>query len=483
MPTPLLDRVNGPVGIILLSIVAIALGIASVYGGLVSGLLILIGMVAIPAVYAVIVYPMFGIVVLLTMAFFLFFISRMGVNFPLGTMMDGLQAMLILGFLIKQKSSWDSSIYRNPVSVMIFVWIGYNLFQVINPWAESRLAWIYTVRTVAIVTLMYFVFIYHLRSVKAIRTVIITWIILCTCGAIYGFKQEYFGFAPQELQDLLSNPLTVSLLFINGSWRKYSLFSDPVSFSYTMVGGSLLCIALLSGKTSLKMKFILGILTVSFLMAMLYSGTRGAYVLVPVALILFALLNFSKKIMLVSCVGAVFIAFLIVMPTGNPTLARFQTAFRPSDDPSFNVRKFNQKRIQPYILTHPIGGGLGSTGAWGARFAPQHFLASFPPDSGYMRVAVETGWIGLLIFCILIFNILKMGINNFYRIRNQELRTYCLAMTLVVFALHVGNFPQEAIVQFPNNILFYVAAAILQTAYLVDKKESKESLPSNKIEV
>ncbi|MCP6423416.1 hypothetical protein NL463_29335, partial [Klebsiella pneumoniae] len=63
----------------------------------------------------------------------------------------------------------------------------------------------------------------------------------------------------------------------------------------------------------------------------------------------------------------------------------------------------NQKRIQPYILSHPIGGGLGATGVWGVRFAPYSFLANFPPDSGYVRVAVELGWIGLGIFCTLMF--------------------------------------------------------------------------------
>ncbi|MCE7059879.1 O-antigen ligase [Dyadobacter sp. CY343] len=471
---PLIDKLNGTVGMIVLAVIAVCVGIATIYGGLVAGLLLLVSMIAIPVVYAIVVYPLFGIVTLLTMGFFLFFILRLGINFPLGTLMDGLEVLLLLGVLIKvkQRGEWEISIFKNPVSVMILIWIGYNLIQVANPWAESRLAWVYTVRSVAAVTIMYFVFVYHLRTLKSIRIVIRAWLVLAVCGAIYGFKQEFFGIAPAELADLWSDPMSVSLLYINGIWRKYSIFSDPVSFSYTMVCASVICIALLSSKRSWLKKGILAAMIVAFLMAMLYSGTRGAYVLVPAALIPFALLNFSKKIMLASCVAAVFITILILMPTSSPTIARFQTAFRPSDDASFNVRKHNQKRIQPYILSHPIGGGLGSTGAWGARFAPHSFLATFPPDSGYIRVAVELGWIGLLLFCFMMFTILKMGINNFYKIRNSELKTYCLAMTLVIFALNIGNFPQEALVQFPNNILFFMAAAIVHTTLLIDRKES-----------
>jgi O-antigen ligase len=473
--SPFIDKANGPVGMVLLALAAIGIGLATLYGGLVAGLLLLVAMIAIPVVYAVVVYPIFGIVVLLTMGFFLFFILRLGINFPLGTLMDGLEALLIVGFLIKlkQKGDWSVETFKNPVSITILIWIGYNLIQVANPWAESRLAWVYTVRSVAAVTIMYFVFVYYLRSVKAIRIVLKTWLVLAVCGAIYGFKQEFIGIAPGELADLWSDPMQVSLLYINGAWRKYSIFSDPVSFSYTMVGASLICVALLSGRKSWPKRIVLVLMIFAFLLAMLYSGTRGAYVLVPASLIPFALLNFSKKIMFASCVAAVFIIILIIIPTSNPTIARFQTAFRPSDDASFNVRKANQKRIQPYILSHPIGGGLGSTGAWGARFAPNSFLATFPPDSGYIRVAVELGWIGLLLFCFLMYSILKMGITNFYRIKNQELRIYCLAMTLVIFSLNIGNFPQEALVQFPNNILFYIAAAIVHTTYLIDKREGQ----------
>jgi O-antigen ligase len=167
------------------------------------------------------------------------------------------------------------------------------------------------------------------------------------------------------------------------------------------------------------------------------------------------------------------LAIVIVMPTSNPFIKRFQTAFSPSDDASFNVRAENQKRIQPYIQTHPIGGGLGSVGIWGRRFAPNSFLAKFPPDSGYVRVAVEMGWVGLLLFSTLMFVILYVGINNYYLIKNPELKTYCLAMVLVIFVFNIGNYPQQALVQYPSNILFYLACALLNVTMRLDKEERK----------
>jgi putative inorganic carbon (HCO3(-)) transporter len=227
-------------------------------------------------------------------------------------------------------------------------------------------------------------------------------------------------------------------------------------------------ICIVTANIKLWKKIALVCLAIFFFDAMLFSGTRGANVLIPAALLLFGILKFNRQILIFTAIAAMLMAVLIFIPTSNPNLQRFQTAFRPNNDDSYNLRKMNQKRIQPYIITHPMGGGLGATGEWGKRFAPGSYLANFPPDSGYIRVAVEDGWIGLLIFCTFMFVIVRTGINNFYKIENPELKTYCLAATLIVFAYNIANFPQEALVQFPSNILFYFWAALINITFRLD---------------
>jgi hypothetical protein len=64
--------------------------------------------------------------------------------------------------------------------------------------------------------------------------------------------------------------------------------------------------------------------------------------------------------------------------------------------------------------------------------------------------------------------ILKTGINYYYRIRDPELKTYCLAMVLIVFAFNVGNYPQVALVQFPSNVYFYLVVALINILYRLD---------------
>lgn len=440
--------------------------------------------VGIPIVYGVVAHPKFGIIVLILACHVVMWVIRMDViHFPLGTLMDALEMLLILGFFIKQKQHpdwWFTK--KNAISVMVLVWVIYNVAQVGNPTASSRMAWLYTIRSMAAVTLLYYVFCYVIDDIKYIRLLLKLWIGLSAFAALYAFKQEFIGFTDYELASV-SSEIQMSLMFIDGHWRKFSIFSDPVAFSYNMVITTIICLVLIIGKRSITQKVILGVLIVIMLYAMLFSGTRGAYVLLPAAMVFFGLLHFNRKVLILGVVGAFLFVVFINMPSGNPSIRRFQSAFAPSEDASFNLRKQNQKKIQPYILAHPLGGGLGATGGWGMRFSPGSYLSSFPPDSGYVRTAVELGSIGLLIFCALMFVVLKTGIDNFFTIRDPELKSYALAMLLVIFALGIGNYPQEAFVQFPNNILFYLSIAIIVVLKRLDDNKQKETLLVDKPQI
>ncbi|MEN9597937.1 MAG: hypothetical protein RL596_248 [Bacteroidota bacterium] len=467
------DRLAGKNGFLFLGATAVFFALVVGKLGLVPGVLILAALIGLPLIYGLVVHPRFGVTFFLIAAYLIMWVMRLGIiDFPLGTLMDGMELLFIIGFFIKQKTRNEWELFNNSISIIIVIWIVYNLLEVINPSAESRLAWVYTIRSVAVVMLMFYIFLYNIRTKEFIRFIIKLWLVLSTFGALYGLKQQYIGFFQFEENYLNSDPNIANLLFIAGQWRKFSIFSDPVAFSYNMVVSSMLCIGMITGPFKLWKKIVLGGLAGLFLFAMLHSGTRGAFVLPPVALALLAILKFNKQVMMAALIGGLGMVVLIFMPTSNPTIYRFQTAFRPSDDASFNVRKINQKRIQPYILTHPMGGGLGATGTWGIRFAPNSFLANFPPDSGYVRVAVEMGWIGLFLICTLMFIILKTGVVNYYAIRDPELKSYCLSMVLIIFCYHIGNYPQEAIVQFPSNVYFYLVAALIVVTRRIDDAQN-----------
>ena len=469
----IIKKMNTPIGYAMILTLCIAIGVGLAKIGIVAGALVLALVFAIPAVYSIVIFPQVGITIFITLAYILMGVIRLGViNFPLGTLMDGMEGLFVLNLFIQQKRRPDWAVFHTPISLVILFWITYNLLEAVNPVAASLTAWVYTVRTVAFVMVMYFIFLYNIRTKAFIRFIFKVWLTLALLGALYCFKQQYFGFFPFEEAYLHSDPNVEQLLFIGGVWRKFSFFADPVIFAYSMVFSSLLCIGLMTGPLPKWKKKVLFVLMCIYMNSMLYSGTRGAFVLVPAAMILYAILKFNTKILMAAVVAGAMLAVLIVMPTSNGTLYRFQSAFKPGKDASYTVRTINQKRIQPFIQTHPMGGGLGSTGDWGKKFSPGTMLAAFPPDSGYVRVAVEMGWIGLFLLCTLMFIVLRTGINNYYTIKDPELRSWCFAMVLIVFAFHIANFPQEALVQYPSNVYFYMVLALIGVTKRIDNQQN-----------
>ena len=184
------EKLQNPFGFVFLGLFAVIIAFAIAKLEIAGGVLVIGGVIAIPFLYAVVVYPEIGIWVLLVMAYMLFSIIRLGLNFPVGTLMDVLQLILILGFLIHQrnKPAWED--LKGPVTIMILIWIVFNIIEIANPAAESRLSWVYTIRSVALVMLTYFVFISGIRRVSFIRVILKTWIFLALIAAIYGLKQE-----------------------------------------------------------------------------------------------------------------------------------------------------------------------------------------------------------------------------------------------------------------------------------------------------
>lgn len=467
------------IGYILLFLSSLLLGYYIINEGFVAAAIILIGLASLPIAYIIVTYPKYGIIILLIASYFIMWFTHMGIDYPLGTVIDIIELLLIIGFFIKQKKNPNWGVFRNSASYIILIWVSYNVLQVFNPIAESRLVWVYTIRSVAAVMIMYFVFVYHIRSIEFIRLLIKIWIALSIIGAAYAFWQEYIDFLPFEQRFLNSDPKYKALLYIAGRWRKFSIYSDPVAFSYNMVISSILCITMMFNPIKIWKRIFLGLCAFFMIWAMIFSGTRGAYVLLPAALLLLALLKMTNiQVLIIAGAASMILGILIYVPTSNYNLIRFQSAFKPSNDASFNVRAINQKRIQPYIQDHPFGAGLGAVSLTGKQMVKHSVLTGFAPDSGYVRVAVELGWVGLLLFCTLFFVVVTSGINSYIKIKDPELKNYCLAMTLIAFAIAVGSYPQEATVQFPTSIYFYLVVAIITiTRQLHDKNYPKPKKP------
>ncbi|GIV32792.1 MAG: hypothetical protein KatS3mg031_0327 [Chitinophagales bacterium] len=467
------EKLNNPFGyVFILSLTAVFSAVIATQG-LKSGILLSAVLIGVPVVFAAMFNLQFGLLLTLVAAFFvLWFKKFLPGNPPLGLVVDILIGVMFFGMFIRQIRERDWSFLKNPISLVVLIWIGYNLLMFFNPEARSREAWFYTVRGMALFIVLYYITVYIFNQLKIIERFIKICIALSLAAALYGLYQEFAGLPSWELNWLRSDPRLFKLVYQWGKLRIFSFISDPSTFGILMAYMGMFCLVLATGPFSALKRWLLFLAGSLMLFSMLYSGTRTAYVLVPVGLTFYTLLTLNKKVVFMMVIAFLGGTALVMMPTSNPTIYRFQSAFKPKKDASMNTRLTNQKRIQPFIQSHPIGGGLGSTGYFGKRFSPGTMLAEFPPDSGFVRVAVELGWIGLLLYCIFLFVILRTAISHYVSSVNPKIRVYYLAFLIMMIAMVVSNYPQDSLVMLPTSIIFYIslAAIVRLKDYDTDKK-------------
>ncbi len=456
-----IEKLDNPLGYIILSLIALAVGLLISVLKLKLGIVLLVAIIGLPALAMCFVNPRIGINLIIVICFFIQFIGK-HVNAPIGTLLDALIFLMLFGILVNQVKKKDWSFMKNPISAILLVWIGYNFLQALNPTAESFQAWMYTVRSMAGQSFLFFIGCYALSSYKAIMNVIKLMLFMVMVLAIYGLKQEFFGYTDAEMIWVTADPERFQLIFQWSRLRIVSLLSDPTTLGIVMAYMAVFSIALITGPFKMAHKVALGIGVVCMLLTIAYAGSRTPVVLFPFGIVILVMLTLKKEYIIGGFIFMILGAGFVMKSSSNAVIFRLQSAFNPeTSGDTMEVRFKNQKRVQPFIHTHPFGAGMGSTGLWGRRFTPDSWLASFAHDSGFVRVAVELGWIGLIIYMSFLFMVLRTSIRYYLRVGDPRIKTIYLAITCVFFILTLASYPQEAIVQLPTSILFSTMLAVM----------------------
>ena len=448
------------------------LGMLGTYlGGIKWAILLTLAFIALPPILAVVWKTQIGIYILITISFFLSVALRLITNIPIGLFIDFLILLMLIGkgYQLQHDRAWYR--LKSPLTLVLLIWVGYNLAQIANPWAASRTAFFYVIRPAVGYLMLYFFIWDTIKGTKAVNNIFQYILLLGWIAAIWGIYQFFFGYFEWEMAHVLRTE-TVHLVFNEGRWRSFGPIGSPAQYGIIMA--LLACVTSNSFfyKKNILDKFILAFLFICFLLAMVYSGTRASFVILPIFYFVKVLLSRNKKMYFTIIFGIVGLILFSRVPTNNYQIQRIQSVFRASEDKSFQVRSANRKMITPWILRHPIGGGLGSTGVWGQRFSPGTFLANFPPDSGIIRAAVELGWIGLIIFMTIYIVAFYRGMQGFWIMKNNKHKDKVEGIICILPALAVVELGQEVVGVFPMSLLFWAYLAILFTILKYDHEEA-----------
>jgi len=459
------EKLDNWVGILIVIFIAAAFAVLLSYNFLL-GIEVFAAVAAICVACTCILSPQAGLYIVTIYGFSASALSRFLFKdqLPVGVVTDVLVIVTFLGlFFSKDKlGNYTTSFFKaRPVTLYAII-VVYLTFELFNPIGHSFGGWMQVMRKVFESFLIVFIAYNVFDSVAKIKRFLNFLFTITLLTGLYGCFQQWHGLLPAEINWVNADELRAGLISIWGEYRKFSILGGPTEFGVVMAACSLLYLLIgLSEKRSIiKIFYVVG--SIFMLLGMSYSGTRTANAMLAGGLVLFILLTIRKRSSKIFAVIAI-LAFLFVMYApiySSATLLRFRSTFSATKDASYNVREKNRQSVQPFIWSHPFGSGLSTTGEMGQRYNPANPNAGFPTDSSYLNKALESGWIGLLLTCLLYFFMLQYIIRGYFLATNKKFKAWFAAFAAFFFSFFLGEITQEAVGVFSNMVVYFPVFAM-----------------------
>jgi hypothetical protein len=470
------DKLRQPLPIALLLSVVFITSYLTATKGLVAALAVLVLPLVAIYVGALFINPRIGIVTILIFNFFVLGIGRY-IPMTWGLLMDGIMVLMYLALFFKAfkvKVPWSRA--NSQLTLLVTIWFGYAILQIVNPESVSIAAWFYAMRGLALYQWLFVPlgFILFNRT-KDLHLFFVIWGILSFLATVKGMQQLIFGVDKWEQAWLDAGGNVTHVLF--GKLRIFSFYSDAGQFGASQGHTGVVFGILALFAKNRKFQLFCGVVALAGLLGMMISGTRGAIAVPAMAGVMFILVRkHMPSIIMGVMVGIGIFVFFKYTTIGNDNdqIRRMRTAFDPNDA-SLEMRRINQEKLRGYLATRPIGGGIGSTGNWGKRFSPNTFLANTATDSWFVAVWADTGIVGLYTHLFILFFILITGAYNvMYKIRDVWLKGQITALVCGMAGIMLASYGNGIFGQFPTCILMYAGMVFMFIAPKLDAQLMEE---------
>lgn len=393
---------------------------------------------------------------------------RMGVTtLPLVIALSMITLMRCTG----QETDWKRG--QNVMFGLFMVWGAYCLFEIGNP-NHVQAAWNIAITHYWVYPLVFaFVVPLAIRNYKGIEWLLLIWSVFVLIAAFKGYWQKSHGFNAKELYFLYTLGGYRTHLIWSGI-RYFSCFPDAANFGvHSAMAVTTFGIATFYVRKR-WMKVYFAIIAICAIYGMGISGTRAAMAVPFGGIALFILVSKSWKSFAFSTLAfiAVFSFFnFTTIGDGNQYIRKMRSAFRPSEDASYQVRVENRKKMKGLMDEKSIGYGIGLSK--GAQYGPKEVMP-YPPDSWLVAVWVETGIVGLMLY-LLIHGVLFAWCSwlLMFRIMNQRLRGLLAAWLCMNAGFFIAAYAND-VMQYPNSIIVYTGFALCIAGPYIDPVMQKE---------
>ncbi|MFT2009001.1 O-antigen ligase family protein [Pontibacter sp. 13R65] len=465
----------------LLLVVMAAVGfgwLTAQFGLLVPGIMLSI-LLLLPFVYAIFTEPKVGIITFIAYCFVFNLFAREIGHFPYLYVIEGLLLLSWLGAIFHTNRKFDWSFAGNEITVIGAIWMFINILELLNPAGSSVLGWMvdirYTLLWLLTVPLCMAVFNKH----KDLNTFLILITAMSLLATINGVKQIKLGLFPGEQQWLDSYGYVTHLIW--GQLRAFSFYPDASQFGASQAHLFIIAFVLALGPFKLWKRALCALAALAFLYGESISGTRGAVftLFVGIAVVLF--INKNIKITIISffivIAGFCFLKYTSIGES-HFEIRRMRSAIKPNDD-SFNARLINQAKLTEYLRTRPFGGGVGAIGYTGVTYNSGTYLATIPPDSYWVKIWVEYGIVGFVIWISLMMYIIGKSCGIVWNTKDKGLRYKLTALTAGFTSIIIVSYGNETMNMFPSSMIIYVSWAFIFLGPKLDKEAASQQLPAH----
>ena len=422
--------------------------------------------------YYLFCYPVLGYYTAIALNFVIIGMGRYVKGLPLGFAIDGILVLTYLALFMNQfKTRIDWTPAKRDITFLSILWLGYSIFELVNPEARSIQAWI-SGRGIAFYPFLFipltFMFI---KNEKRLSCFFYIWAAFSILATLKGIMQMTLGVDAAEQEWLNEGSYKTHILF--GKLRVFSFYSDAGQFGanqgYT---GVVFLIYSMSQQKKLKKIFFIfvGLLGIY---GMIISGTRGALSVPIVGFMTYFILSKNVKVIII---GVAFLAIVFIffkyttIAQGNAQVRRMRTAFDPNDA-SLQVRLDNQKILKNYLASRPFGGGIGHGGTKAQKYLPNAFLSNVATDSWYVLIWVEQGIVGLILHLgILFYVMIKASLKVMFKIRDPILKFKMASLIAGMAGIMVASYGNAVLGQMPTALLIYATMAIILNSDVYEKE-------------
>ncbi len=356
----------------------------------------------------------------------------------------------------------------NIMTAALLVWLSYCTLEVLNDTCGLGIqvgAW-YTGARLMAFQLMYIaiVFTLYIKNPTILIRYLYVWAFLAMFAAFWVWKQQHLGFTQLENAFIQGRGRTTHVINGGATIRYFSIFSDAANFGVSMAATAAVFLVMSINCKIKKYRRFFIITGLVCVWGMMPSGTRTAMFCLLGGIGTYVIL--SKSIKIAIPVGLAFVGIFVFLAftdigNGNAQIRRMRSGFN-TDDPSANVRAYNQSVMKKYLADAPFGIGIGI----GYENVPANNkfrkLATLPPDSEYVFIWQHTGTIGIICFLLttaVIF--LTASYIVMFRLRNKTLMGIGAGFVCGFVAIQLGGYANQVLMQFPNCMLFYGSMSLV----------------------